>query len=136
MAKARRADQYSEEEAQRRFVATVRAALSTPPKPRKKSAQQLHVSCKADELLRFLKGLSADLSETSLEIVKRFIDLCDLAGEAALIDVDASSTSARKMIIRLKPSDRFRMLSAALRTGNFDGLVVEKTRHGASSSNL
>jgi hypothetical protein len=28
-------DEYSEEEAQRRFLATVKAALNTPPKPQK-----------------------------------------------------------------------------------------------------
>jgi hypothetical protein len=38
-------DQYSEEEAQRRFIGTLRAALNTPPKPmkaapKKKAAQR------------------------------------------------------------------------------------------------
>jgi hypothetical protein len=40
MADDQQTDQYSEEEAQRRFEALIRAALNTPPKPMKDIPRQ------------------------------------------------------------------------------------------------
>jgi hypothetical protein len=94
----------------------------------------LSIECDAKELLRFVKALRADLAKGALQISKRFVELLDFPAEIPLVEIDLSSTTANKIIICLKPSDRFRMVCAAFRAGDCDRLIVEKSRHGALPS--
>jgi hypothetical protein len=57
---------------------------------------------------------------------KRVLSLLERPEEAFRVETDVGAAGARKVTVRLNPSDRLIELLAALRAGNIDRLAVEK----------
>jgi hypothetical protein len=75
--------------------------------------------------------LLAQAAQRSMQVRQRLIDLVDFAPELVRFDTDHSlATAACELRIRLELSDALLELVAAIRAGQFDGLVVEDACHG------
>ncbi|WP_444923471.1 hypothetical protein ACJJH9_16980 [Microbulbifer sp. DLAB2-AF] len=62
--------------------------------------------------------------ETPLKILHCLINSGDLLFEVRSIHFDACSTSTFNLCLIVEPGDALRMFAAALRAGNWDGLVT------------
>ena len=83
----------------------------------------------SSELLRVMRGLLADLANASAEIQGHALKL--LEGVPELCRLESGAASGAKITFLLKPSDFLLDLCLAVRTGNFDKLVVGN-EHGSS----
>lgn len=76
-----------------------------------------------------LSMLKAELVNSSEEILckvrKLLLDTPDFLEKLFRLKIDDGSTRASKVLVSLDPTDCFRMLLAAIRTGDFDSLIVE-----------
>lgn len=94
------------------------------------SAATLHLKCNASQLLADL-ALLAKAAQRSLQVRQRLVDLCNFAPELVRVDADhGAATGAGELWIRLELANAFLELAAAVRAGQFDGLVVEEIFHG------
>ena len=66
-----------------------------------------------------------ELPEPAREALQRFFNLPDLAQKLLRIEADAGPAGAGDLTVALHPTDLFRMLPAAIRAGDIDGLIVE-----------
>lgn len=87
----------------------------------------MSVSPEALQLIDELTGLLQDetLLEQLPEVVKGFLDFRYLVSELLTLQVNSGATSTSNLVFSLEPTDRFRVLVAAVRTRDFDSLVVE-----------
>ena len=77
--------------------------------------------------LEELRSLARSLPEGIREFVVGIFDTPDPSSQLCTIEQDGLlALGARELRIRLKPSDRFLLLMAAVRAGNCDLAVVEK----------
>ncbi|WP_406828139.1 hypothetical protein [Microbulbifer sp. ARAS458-1] len=96
-------------------------------------ASELKVVLQADiqPALNCLQSIKADLSdlegfvEAPLKVLERLIDTGQPLFEFRCIDVDVGSTGASNLCVRVEPGDSLCVFAAALRAGDFDGLVTE-----------
>ena len=91
----------------------------------------LRIHGAADELLAELSALRSeldrDLPREAREVV---FDLLERPEKLVEIETDISAAVTGELTVRFEPSDRLRMLLAALRAGNVDRLIVEQSGHG------
>ena len=83
----------------------------------------------SSELFRVMRGLLVDLANASAEIQGHAFKL--LEGVPELCRLESGAASWAKITFLLKPSDFLLDLCLAVRTGNFDKLVVGN-EHGSS----
>lgn len=75
--------------------------------------------------------LLAQAAQRSLQVRKRLLDLVDFVPELVRFDTDHSlATAACELRVRLELSDALLELVTAIRTCQFDGLVVDEICHG------
>src|SRR5258708_3103738 len=130
-------DDYSDQEIAKRMERVTRRFLSMPPRPHGKNpktppveekpkarrlmGRSVHVRCDANEALAAIAALRTELEiDPAGDVSQRILDLLKRPEEAFRIKTDIHSTGARKVTVRLEPSDSLAMLLAALRAGNVD----------------
>jgi hypothetical protein len=137
-------EQHPEEQIAERMEHVVRRFLNMPPQPHGKNpktppveekpkarrlmGRSVHLRCDANEALTAIAALRTEL-EIGLagDVSQRILDLLKRPEEVFRIKTDIHPTGARKVTVRLEPSDRLAMLLAALRAGNVDRTIVEET---------
>jgi hypothetical protein len=95
-----------------------------------KRVLKLRVSPEAQRMIDELSGLADQrLLEKFFQPADGSIELGDFVDELLAVDVDSDAAFADDVIISLEPTDRFRMLMAALAAGDVDSFFV-KNAHG------
>lgn len=89
----------------------------------------VEITADTKELSDFFEGLLTDLSNAPHEVRKLALDFLNLSTE--LVSFELGLTSGTVVTALLKPSQRLLDLGLAIRTGNFD-LVIVKHSHGES----
>jgi hypothetical protein len=111
-----------------RFEKAIDAAVKPTEKPRR---AVLRLWAEGGELSRALSALRLELDrEFPRDMCQIVFDLLKRPEELVQVETDISAAATGEVTVRFEPSDRLGMLLAALRTGNFDRLIVEKSRHG------
>jgi hypothetical protein len=86
---------------------------------------RFEVRAEAAELIGMLNELSAALEAAPLHVRKLAFDLFDHASE--LVCVQDGVTEGAGITVLLEPSQLLRDLVAALRAGDLDGLVIQRS---------
>jgi uncharacterized protein (DUF885 family) len=80
----------------------------------------------ADELLDTLSELRSELDGDLPGHARQLVlNLFEFPEQAVRIETDIGAAATGEVTVRFEPSNRLRMLLAALRAGNVDRLVIE-----------
>jgi hypothetical protein len=88
------------------------------------------IKVNTDDVSVFINELMADLANAPFEIEQFVLDFIDRGFE--IVSVKDSVTSGTTVTVLLEPSQRLRDIGTAIRTGNFDHLLIEQP-HGVLS---
>jgi hypothetical protein len=86
-------------------------------------ASSIELTLDGSDLISFLEGLLAELSEAPEEIRQRALDFVQVLPE--LVSFEQGIATGTMVPLLLKPSQWLLDFRAAIRTGNFDLLIVE-----------
>jgi hypothetical protein len=135
-------DDYSEQEIAKRMERVTRRFLNMPPQPHGKNPKSpptlkrenrpagrsrgIHLQCDATGALTAIAAARSELDrDIPLEARERILNLLERPDEAFAVETDVGAAPARKVAVRLNPSERLLELLAALRAGNVDQPIVE-----------
>jgi hypothetical protein len=87
--------------------------------------QTVYLRCDAENLLSELERLSFEISNGLREVPKSLVDLVNAGGEAGLVDIDVfAAPFTNELIVRLKPSQRLRVLNLAAGTSDVESVAI------------
>jgi hypothetical protein len=88
------------------------------------TATTFELRADATEVLAFIEALSADLANAPHELRKLCLDFINSGTD--LVRVEDCITSGTVVTALLKPTQRFLDFGLAIRTGNFNDIVIER----------
>jgi hypothetical protein len=111
-----------------RFEKAFDTVMKAKPKPRSSESRCIHLRLNADAALAVIAEIKSEFDRDRLgDARERILGLLKRPEEAFRVETDVSAAGARKLTVRLNPSDRLIVLLTALRARDVDGLPVEKT---------